>query len=113
MEEQFLDYKIKMSSDGIVLVKDGCNAMPGACHFGKEWTERNLDEAKRSAVRLFMIANADEFDGALFWRLESRSGAYMEWFTMEKLLKKKNIPIPEGLSCTTENMSIGFKGKII
>ena len=106
---KFLDYTITNSSDGIVLVdKNGCNAMPGACCFGKG--DSGVSKAKKAAVLLFMIARPEKFDGSLYWRLSGRGGAYHEWFILRRALQEDGIEIPKELLEPADNLNfmIGF-----
>lgn len=106
-EQKFLDYTIGESSDGIVVVKDHCNVVPGAC------VHKSFDEAKISAIKLFMISRPKQFEGSIFWRMEGREGAMHEFFTLKKILEKEKIPMPNEISAIDISCLIGFKGKII
>ena len=106
--KNFLGYGVVKNNDGIVITKDGCNPMPGACVFS------GLDRAKRSIIRLFMIEHSKEFDGAIYWRMEGSGGAYHEWFTFKNLVEKLGMEIPNGVMPTGSlNFLIGYKGKTI
>ena len=113
---QFLDYTIKISSDGVVLVdKSGCNAMPGGCHFGKSATRKSVDEAKKAAVYLFMIARPEKFDGSIYWRLTGQGGSYHEWFGLKRALQDENIEMPMELVQAVDgpNFLIGFNNQAL
>lgn len=112
----FLNATIVRNGDGIVISKNGCNALPGAMVFSKEPSkeEQSVVSAKRDIIRLFMIEHSDTYEASIYYRMNKRGGAYLEWFTMKNHLQSLGMDMPEGLGPSGDmNMLISFEGKVI
>lgn len=109
-EVNFLDYHIKMTGDGLVLYKNGDLY---ECHLGNY---SSVNQAKKAAIILFMIARPSEFHAQILNKVMrgNSSGCMSEWYKFKKVVEKEGLKMPEEITpIGSINFLIGFKNQVI
>lgn len=109
----FLDYIIKMTSDGLVLMKETNRPMDYEGHLGNY---SDIDAAKKSAVIYYMIARPQTFATQIFFKIMkgSNSGCMSEYFKLKQSLTEEGLTMPEEITPSKDgNTLIQYKGETI